>query len=47
MPSTKELLRHFKQAMARDSRNKNVILQVTKEVATISEGKLAVKPEFV
>jgi len=46
-PTTKELLKHFKAAMGRDPRNKNVILQVTKEVASINEGKLNVKPEFV
>ena len=45
-PTTKDLLRHFKVAMARDTRNKEVILRVTKEVASMVDGKLAVKAEF-
>lgn len=43
-PTTKELLRHFKAAMSRDPRNREVILQVTKEVAAIADGKLSLKP---
>jgi hypothetical protein len=43
--STKELLKHFKVAMARDPRNRDIILNVTREVATITEGKLSLKSE--
>lgn len=46
-PTTKELLKHFKVSMARDPRNKEVILNVTKEVASITDGKLSLKPEFI
>lgn len=46
-PTTKELLKHFKASMARDPRNRDVILQVTKEVAAIANGKLGLKPGVV
>lgn len=47
-PTTKELLKHFKAAMARDTRNRDIILQVTKEVASMGEEKrLVIKAEFL
>lgn len=46
-PTTKELLKHFKIAMARDTRNRDIILQVTKEVASMgADKKLVIKAEF-